>query len=141
MPFVFTLLLIAIFLILSGIHWYWAFGGQWGFKEVLPTNLAGERVLNPKIIDSVIVALGLLFFALVYSSILQPNFIPFPNWTVVYGKWVIPSIFLLRFFGDFKYLGLFKKIKSTPFAIRDTKYFIPLCGSIAFLGYLVALKP
>lgn len=140
MVFAFTLLLIAIFIILSGIHWHWTFGGEWGFKEALPTNLKGERVLNPKTIDSALVALGLLLFCLVYLNTLQPHFIPTPNWVITYCKWIIPSIFLLRLLGDFRYLGIFKKIKTTPFGIRDTKYFIPLCAFITTLGYYIAIK-
>lgn len=132
-------ILTLIFLILSILHFYWAVGGKWGFRKALPTNAKGVTVLNPKVIDSVIVGLGLLFFACFYASktaIIQ-NY--FWNWLLIYGGWVIPSIFLLRSVGDFKYVGLFKKVKSTGFAKLDTQYFIPLCLIIAFLGFMIQI--
>lgn len=37
-----------ILIILSGIHFNWAFRGEWGFEKALPTNENGEKVINPK---------------------------------------------------------------------------------------------
>jgi hypothetical protein len=54
-----SLLLFSTFLALAALHFNWAFGGQWGFDKALPTKETGERVLNPKKIDSAIVAVGL----------------------------------------------------------------------------------
>jgi len=39
----------------------------------------------------------------------------------------------LRAIGEFKYLGFFKKIKNTEFAIADSKLFSPLSLAIGFL--------
>ncbi|MDZ7649822.1 MAG: DUF3995 domain-containing protein [Cytophagales bacterium] len=60
------IVLSVIFLSLGAIHFHWAMGGTFGFAAALPTNTNGERVLNPKRIDSAIVALGLTAFALFY---------------------------------------------------------------------------
>ncbi len=55
-----SLVLSVIFFILGIIHLNWVIGGSFGFVESLPTKETGERILNPKKIDSAIVGLGLL---------------------------------------------------------------------------------
>ena len=132
-------ILITVFMGLSGIHWYWAFGGRWGFNYALPTNKNGERVLNPRRIDSAIVGLGLLLFAFFYSIKSALFLFNIPNWLLEYGGWLISLIFLLRAIGDFNYLGFFKKVRTTEFAIRDTRYFSPLCLFIVTIAVLLEL--
>ena len=61
-----ALLLSATFLLLGAIHLYWLFGGEWALRETLPTDAEGNRLLNPGKFDIIVVALGLLFFSLVY---------------------------------------------------------------------------
>ena len=132
-------ILILVFLMLSALHFYWATGGKRGFHEALPTNEKEVTVLDPKIIDSVIVGLGLLFFAFFYASKITVIQNYLWNWLLLYGGWIVASIFSLRSVGDFKYVGVFKKVKSTKFAKRDTQYFIPLCIFIAFLGFMIQI--
>lgn len=134
-----SLSLTCIFFLLSAIHFNWVFGGTFGFDVSIPTKETGERVLNPKKIDSAIVALGLLAFGLFY--LLNSNLINYelPSWIIRYASWMIPVIFLLRALGDFKYVGFFKKVRSTPFGKFDTKFFSPLCLVIGFLGILITL--
>ncbi len=112
---------------LSGIHFYWASGGQWGLAGVLPTDKKGKQMLNPKTIDSIIVATGLLGFTiylLIYTELID---FYLPSWIFDYGIWFIIAIFLLRTIGDFRYIGFFKKVKGTDFARKDTIYYSPLC--------------
>jgi Protein of unknown function (DUF3995) len=84
------------------------------------------------------VAAGLLFFGFIslgaislFSSFLSNSFF-------IYGNLLVGSIFLLRGIGDFKYAGLFKKIKATAFAKNDLKYFTPLCIGISIIAFLTA---
>tara|TARA_R110000796_G_scaffold252627_1_gene388953 strand:- start:34975 stop:35406 length:432 start_codon:yes stop_codon:yes gene_type:complete len=133
-------LLLSITLIALGlIHFNWVLGGKWGFEAALPTNENGKRVLNPKKIDSLIVGLGLSAFGAFYLFQAIITAIEMPYWLSTYGGWVIPSIFLLRAVGDFKYVGFFKEIKSTPFAKMDIKLFSPLCLFMALAGYAIQL--
>ena len=134
---VLSLLLSLIFFFLAGLHLHWVFGGTWGFKHSLPTKPDGTRVLNPKMIDTLVVALGLAAFGLVYLAI--ADILPFalPAWMVTYGSWGIPSIFLLRAVGDFKYVVFFKSVKETAFGKKDTKIFSPLCLIIGLVGGLI----
>ena len=122
-----TILNTSILSLLGLLHLYWAYGGRWGFAEALPTNEQGERVLNPKKMDSTIVGIGLSIFAIYllwYGDVVSLNL---PWWVLEYGIWVIIIVFSLRAIGDFKYIGLFKKIRHTEFAGRDTRYYTPLC--------------
>lgn len=132
-----SLLLVMVFTLLGLIHLSWVFDSKWGFAESLPTNEEGERVLNPKKFGSAIVGLGLCVFALFYLLKSGLISLDLPSWVFQYGSWIIPSIFLLRAIGDFKYIGFFKRIKKTEFGKRDTKLFSPLCFVIAILGVLL----
>jgi hypothetical protein len=135
-----AILLFLIFLFISSVHFYWAFGGTWGSYAVLPTKDDKIKVLNPSILPTLIVAFSLLGFGLyilVKSEII--NF-DLPQWLNKYGLWIIASIFTLRAMGDFNYVGFFKKIKQTKFGKNDTKYFSPLCLTIGILTIILELN-
>ncbi|WP_420577387.1 DUF3995 domain-containing protein [Ekhidna sp.] len=134
-----ALLLAIIFFMLSGIHFSWALGGTWGFETALPTTEDGKRVLNPKKIDSAIVGAGLLFFGMFYLIKTDHISLGLPEWVLVVAGWLIPSIFLLRAIGDFKYVGFFKKVSTTDFAKNDSRFFSPLCAGIALVGFILEL--
>lgn len=136
---VFSLLLSFIFFLLSGIHFYWTLGGQFGFTASLPTNEKGESVLHPKKADCIVVGLGLFAFGFFYVLKLALLPIHLPTWVFQYGGWIIPSIFTLRAIGDFKYLGFFKQIRTTQFGKLDTYFFAPLCLIIGVFGFIIQL--
>ncbi|KAA1246641.1 DUF3995 domain-containing protein [Aquimarina sp. RZ0] len=134
-----SIILLAIFIALGFIHFYWLFGGKWGLEMVIPTKNNQTNILSIPKFATLIVALVLLLFGLMY--LMKSGFINIqvPNWVTNYGSWLIPSIFILRAIGDFKYLGFFKKIKKTNFAKADSNLFSPLCLSIGILGILIQL--
>ncbi len=134
-----SILLSLILVGLGIIHFNWVIGGKYGFTESLPTKENGERVLNPKKNDSAIVGIGLTAFGLFY--LLQSDLINYnlPEWILKYGGWIIPAIFILRSIGEFKYVGLFKRIKQTDFGKLDTKFFSPLCLVIGVIGIIIEL--
>lgn len=134
-----ALLLSLIFIGLGIIHFNWVAGGKFGFSVSLPTKENGEKVLNPKKIDSAIVGIGLTLFGIFYflkSGVTDTNL---PEWIIKYGGWVIPSIFLLRAIGEFKYVGFFKRVKNTAFGKWDSRLFSPLCLAIAITGIVIQL--
>jgi hypothetical protein len=139
---IFTLGLLAciILIALSLLHFHWAIGGTCGFKNSLPTDLNGNRVLNPKKIDSAIVGIGLLMFALIFLVKSGVLVIQLPMFVMNYALWLIIVIFFLRAMGDFKFVGFFKKIKMTEFAKMDTKFYAPLCFLLSLMGLIVELK-
>ena len=140
MTTVIAIILFLIFLFISSIHFYWAFGGEWRSDVVLPTKGDNTtKVLNPTILSTLIVAFGLLgfgFFILVISGLITFDT---PLLLSKYGLWLIASIFTLRAVGDFNYVGFFKKIKQTKFGKNDTKYFSPLCLTIGLLTIILEL--
>lgn len=134
-----SLALAILFFMLGLIHFNWALGGNFGFEESLPTKENGEKVLNPKKIDGAVVGFGLSSFGIFYaikSGLFEYNF---PEWIVACGSWIIPTIFLIRAIGEFKYVGFFKRIKNTTFGKLDTKLFSPLCLLIGILGILMQI--
>lgn len=140
MTTIIAIILFLIFLFISSIHFYWAFGGNWGSDVVLPTKDDNNtKVLNPSILPTLIVALGLLGFGLLILVMSGLIAVDIPQWLSNYGLWIIASIFTLRAIGDFKYVGFFKKIKLTKFGENDTKYYSPLCLTIAILSIILEL--
>jgi hypothetical protein len=134
-----SILLSLILICLGIIHFNWVIGGKYGFSESLPTKENGERVLNPKKIDSAIVGIGLIAFGLFYTLQLDLINYNLPEWTLKYVGWIIPAIFILRSIGEFKYIGFFKRIKQTDFGKLDTKFFSPLCLVIGVIGIVIEL--
>jgi len=66
-------------------------------------------------------------------------FSPLSRFLLSICGWAIPAIFLLRALGDFRYVGFFKKVKTTPFAKADTKFFSPLCLMLGLFGIAIQL--
>jgi hypothetical protein len=133
------LVLAIVFLSLAAIHVYWAFGGKGAAAATVPSNLNNKPIISPGPVDCMVVALGLLgfcVFVLIRSGILL---IGLPGWLLNYGLWAIAALFLLRAMGEFKYVGFFKKIKSTQFGQMDTKYYSPLCLLIAVLAVILEI--
>lgn len=131
-----SFLLFLIFSILAGFHFYWVSGGTWGSKSVFPTR--SGQVSNfaiPKF-ATLLVALVLTSFALLYLRKADLITLSLPTWAE-YAYWAIPAIFIVRAIGEFNYVGFFKKVKDTAFAKADTKLFSPLCLLIGLLGLLV----
>jgi hypothetical protein len=131
-----ALLLVFLFSVLAGIHFYWSLGGRWAIEVVVPVNKEGKKVINASALSSLLVGLGLLMFAMYYLNCIV-EWITLPIMIQQSVGLLIPIIFLLRAIGDFNYVGYSKKIKDTEFARRDTKYFAPLCVVIALLGSIV----
>ncbi|WP_316802112.1 DUF3995 domain-containing protein [Pedobacter nototheniae] len=116
-----------IFLFLSALHFYWAFGGKWVAEKVIPTSPAGKHMLNPGKSSTLVVALGLLLFAFIIYFRNHSLFFSIPSRYLNVGALFIAGIFLLRAMGDFKYVGFFKKVNNTAFAKNDSKIYSPLC--------------
>lgn len=128
-----------VFIFLSAIHFYWAFGGEWGINDAVPVNTEGRQMLDPGWFATMLVALGLLVFAVVtvgntgvFDALVGRN-------VIIWATRGIALLFTLRAIGDFTYVGFFKKIKNTPFARNDTRMFSPLCALIAVLSIIVSM--
>jgi len=127
-------MLTIILFILALIHLYWLFG-EVGMNQALPTNEQGERLLNPGKFLTLVVVFVLLGFAWVSYMLDMPHGL----WVELMG-WGLAILFFLRAVGDFKIVGLFKKIKSTEFSRYDTWLYVPLCFfiSLSFVMKVIA---
>lgn len=134
-----SILLFIIFIILGGFHFYWLFGGKWGLASVIPSKSNIESSVPIPKSATLIVAIVLVLFGLLYlvkSELIVCNL---PHWITVYGYWLLPVLFIIRAIGDFRYVGFFKKIKNTKFAKSDTQLFVPLCTLIGLIGLLLQI--
>ncbi|WP_440066956.1 DUF3995 domain-containing protein [Tenacibaculum discolor] len=131
---------VLILFFISLIHVYWAFGGTLWVNAVIPTKTANEKAMNPPKLLTFVVAMVISGFAVIYAEKIQLFTLgSMPTWLKEYGLYVVASIFLIRAIGDFRYVGFFKKIKTTDFAINDTKFFSPLCLFLGVVGLLIQL--
>ncbi len=133
--YVISVILSLVFLLLGIIHLNWALGNSWGLDKALPTNEKGETIFKPGTGMTLMVALGLMICAAFYFINPEPG--NQKNWIFEWGRLIIPALFTLRAIGDFRYVGLFKKIKNTTFAKMDTKLYTPLCIIIGLTGILI----
>ena len=131
-----SLILIIIFSFLSFLHFYWGFGGKKWLNEVTPKKANGEELFVVKPLHSLIVGIGLLLVGLFVNFRIGYIGAYYPNLSK-YGMIFLGTIFMLRALGDFKYVGFFKKIKNSDFAIRDSKIYSPLCLVIGTLFFLI----
>lgn len=130
----------AIFLVIvSLLHFYWAFGGKWATDSVIPTTADhARRTFSPGKGGTVFVACLLAsaaYLLLTQSGYLSPVIAPS---LIQWGCMVCAAVFVLRAVGDFNYIGFFKKVKNTKFARQDTALYIPLCLWLG-ISFLIAL--
>ncbi|NDV44390.1 DUF3995 domain-containing protein [Flagellimonas sediminis] len=133
-----ALLLSIIFIFLAGLHFYWALFGIKDSSVVLPTKENGKFLFKPGKLGIVLVGLFLSLFAWVYLN-KAINFTNEKEHSFI--SVTIGMVFFLRAIGDFKYLGFFKKIKSTKFAEMDSRYYVPLALLITLLIFVIELWP
>lgn len=130
--------LIAVFSALALLHIYWALGGRWAFEGALPTE-GGRPLFVPGAGASAVVAIALLMAAAVcglHAGVLASGF---PSWLPRLGVWGVSFVFAARAVGEFRYVGLFKRIRGMVFARRDSRFYSPLCLAISLLSAGLAL--
>jgi len=121
------MILIISFVGLAILHLYWAFGGKFGMSAALP-ELDGVPVFTPGAVATLGVAFVLSGFALIAlvlgfrvgsAAALTP-------YAVFFG-FTIGGVRILRAVGDFRYVGFFKRVKGSKFAMYDSWLFSPFC--------------
>lgn len=126
-----------IFVCLAGIHVYWMAGGRAGAGVAIPT-VAGRPLFRPSRLATAAVALA-LFVAATLALVAALGLAAGPVARLLgCAHFVIAAIFLARAIGNFRTLGLFKKVSGTPFATWDTCLYVPLSLGICALSFWVA---
>lgn len=132
-----ALVLCLLFLVLAGLHVFWALSGRLGGSGVVPT-IDGSPVMRPGKVGTLLVA---AFLAAAAVVALWRGAWPGtrPSWVPGVGIWVIAVAFAARAVGDFRNVGLFKTVRGTVFARNDTLVFSPLCLAISWLAVWLAV--
>jgi Protein of unknown function (DUF3995) len=132
-----ALLIALIFAVLGLLHFYWAAGGSLGGGAAIP-SMAGEKIFTPSALASTTV--GILLLLAMYAFIGRVGYLTFgfPAWLFRLGTAIIAVLFLLRAIGEFRYVGFFKSIRDSEFAVWDNYLFSPLCLFIAASAFLVS---
>ncbi|WP_420602427.1 DUF3995 domain-containing protein [Flagellimonas sp.] len=121
---VLAILISIVLIILAILHFFWALFGIKNPETVVPTTIGSNHVKTPNKIMAVLVGLFLLGFAFVFINKII-NYVDF-EW-LQYVSIGVGIIFIIRAFGDFKYVGFFKTAKNSKFSALDTRYYSPLC--------------
>ena len=129
----------AVLFSLAALHVYWAGGGRWASDVAIPKRGA-QPLFAPGPAATLIVAVLLLAAALVFLGRVGLWGSRIPHWIFVAGSWTLVVVFAARVVRDLQWVGLFKRVRGTPFAWRDTCLYLPLAGLIALAALLVAMN-
>lgn len=129
----------AVLVLISGLHFYWAFGGRWGGRAAIPSKPEGGAVFVPRTAETLGVAVIIIAVGLVLLA--QSNFLSMypPNRYTYWGCLICALVFLIRSIGDFRYIGFTKRIKETMFAVNDTRFYSPLCLLFSVVFFIAAM--
>jgi hypothetical protein len=134
-----SLAVCVVFALLAAWHFYMALVPSAGSRGAVP-SVDGKPLFVPT--RSATVAVGvvlLLFAALVLAT---AGIIPLgvPQIALSWLSYLLALGLLGRAVGEFRYVGLFKRVHGTKFARLDTLLYSPLCLLLAVGVTLVALQ-
>ena len=130
----------ATLIVLALIHLYWAVGGAVGRMAAVPMRANGTPVIRPGPAATLAVAVGLAGVAI--AVLVRVQLIPEVGPPALYrwGARAAGVAFALRVIGEFRYVGLFKRVRGTRFARWDGALYTPLCAALsAAILYLAAI--
>jgi len=112
----------------SFLHIHWAFGGKFLAGAVIPTTEEGKPLFKP----SSTVTLAMAAFMLLGAIILVKHNLA-PSKTTIGFTMFYAAVFFIRGIGDFKHIGVFKRITRTDFGLLDTLLFTPFVFLLSFI--------
>jgi hypothetical protein len=129
-----------VLLALAGMHVLWAFGWRFGATSVVP-EIEGRPAFAPGPLACLAVA-ALLSTAAALGALASGWFhiAWLPPWIPRVGSGGVSLVFTLRAIGDFRLVGLFKRVRGTRFARMDSWMYVPLCMFLAIGFALVAAR-
>lgn len=133
-------LLGAVLIALSVLHLRWAFGGR-AEGPAIPSRADGTPLFRPGPLASLSVAGALALAAAIVLARGQLMPADAQSAAVRLGTWGVAIAFAARTVGEFRYVGLFRRVRGTPFARWDAWVFTPLCAVIAAASAWLAASP
>jgi hypothetical protein len=124
--------------IVALVHFYWSMGGTQFIDKALPEKTDGKKLFKPTRAGTAIVGIVLTVVSVAATS---PLYIHELRLLSVFRIVLVffCAVFFVRFIGDFKYVGLFRKVRNTGFAEYDILVYTPLslvfclvCGLSAY---------
>ncbi len=142
-----AVILATVLVLIAALHFYWALGGRWGSDAVIPIKQGspapgqpdGQPTFSPGAFATAAVAILLFIAALIPLGAVGLVSLPVPSVLIRFGVWALAAILLLRAVGDFRYVGLLKRVRGTRFASLDTRLYTPLCLMLSALAFGVAV--
>jgi hypothetical protein len=123
-----------------GLHVYWAAGGRLLLPQTVPSRPATkEPTFEPGRLGAGIVALALAHALFTLGAAFGLWGAPWSPDATRYSAYVWTGLFVVRVVGDFRWLGLFKRVRGTPFARADDWVFTPICAIVG-IAFVVALS-
>ena len=131
--------LTGVLLSLAAVHVYWAIRGAGGTNGI-PSRPDGTLVFQPGRLATLSVAGALAIEGLLVAGHAHLVAVGLSPDILRVGVWGVAATFTLRTIGEFRYVGLFKRVHGTPFARWDTRLFTPICAAIAAAAAVVARR-
>jgi hypothetical protein len=116
------------------VHAWWACGGSTGHGGIVPSR-DGRPLFRPGRWPTALVALALGLAGLLVAARALGWLGGTPALLATAACWLLAAAFLARAVGDFRYVGLCKRVRDTAFGLSDTAAYTPLC---LLLGLAIA---
>jgi hypothetical protein len=132
---VLDIVLATAYLAIALIHACWALGGKFGAAAAVP-SVDGRFAFQPgRVVIACVAALiaGCSVLLYAWTGVLQ---VPLPHAPLRVAVGGLGVVMLVRAVGDFRYFGLFRAVRKSPFARMDRWVYTPFC--IAAGALLVA---
>ena len=132
-------LIVTVFIFLSGLHVYWAFGNLSASSAAVPQRAVVDRpggkvrltnAFRPTRATTLLVAVALFAMAIVVAMRAGLVFAAVSHGGLRAVIVLLAVVFLARAVGDFDLVGFFKQASASRFALFDTWLYSPLCVAI-----------
>ena len=137
---VLAVVIAAGFVVLASLHVHWAMGGRIGAEAVIP-EVRGRPAFVPGPGVTLVVAAALAACALLVLATAGLVPVPIPDAWLQPAMAALAVAFALRAVGDFRLVGLTKRVRGTRFARMDDVLYVPLCLALSLgVGTIVVLQ-
>lgn len=126
-----------VFAVLALWHFRMAFLPRTGASAAVP-SVDGKPLFMPSRTATLLVGVALLGCAALVGATAGILWTGVPHRFLSWISYALALGLLARGIGDFRYVGLFKKVRGSPFARMDTLFYAPLCLLLAAGVSLVA---